>query len=149
MRESTTCLPPQEIERVLRQCGVQPTAQRIAIGRYVLCDADHPTAEQVKAWVDRNFPKISLATVYNTLNVFVSAGLLNELRLPDRDAVVFDSNVEPHHHFLDDETGSIYDLPLDSVDLEVSLGPPFLVHSATAVVRGTLQRPASAMESST
>ena len=144
-----SCLPPQEIERVLRECGVQPTAQRIAIGRYVLCDADHPTAEQVKAWVDLNFPKISLATVYNTLNVFVTAGLLKELRLPDRDAVVFDSNVLPHHHFLDDQTGAIYDLPLSSVHLEVSLGPQYSIHSATAVVRGTLQRLDSPEESST
>ncbi|MEB3283908.1 MAG: Fur family transcriptional regulator [Candidatus Sericytochromatia bacterium] len=132
-----TCLSPMEIERVLRGCGVQPTAQRIAIGRYVLCDADHPTAEQVKAWVDKNFPKISLATVYNTLKVFVSAGLLKELRLPDRDAIVFDSNMQPHHHFLDAKSGAVYDLPLESVQLTVALGREYCVHSATAVVIGT------------
>ena len=74
------CLSPGEIEERLKKAGVQPTAQRIAICRFVLCQADHPTADQVKAWADKNFPKMSLATVYNTLNLWVEAGLLQELR---------------------------------------------------------------------
>src|SRR5262249_26897232 len=70
-----SCLTPIEIENRLNEHGVQPTAQRIAICRYVLCEADHPTAEDVKKWADANFPKMSLATVYNTLGILVAAGL--------------------------------------------------------------------------
>lgn len=132
-----SCPPPEQIETVLRQAGIQPTAQRIAIARYVLCEADHPTAETVKTWVDQNFPKISLATIYNTLNAFVGAGLLRELRLPDREAVLFDNHVDPHHHFLDEATGEIHDLPADAVQVAWTLGTGFDVHDASVVLRGT------------
>lgn len=126
---------------MLRDAGIQPTAQRIAIGRYVLCEADHPTAEQVKAWVDLNFPKISLATIYNTLNAFVLAGLLHEVRLPDRDAVVFDNHLDPHHHFLDLATGEIVDLPPDSVRVDLALGGEYAVSGASVIVQGTRVAP--------
>lgn len=132
-----SCLTHDQIERVLREANIQPTAQRIAIGRYVLCDADHPTAEQVKDWCDRNFPKISLATVYNTLNAFVQRGLLSELRLPDRDAVVFDPVVAPHHHFLDVDTNEVFDLPDGAVQLDWKLHAGFNVTSAHVVLTGT------------
>jgi len=144
-----SCLSPAQIESVLRARGIQPTAQRIAIGRYVLCEADHPTAEHVKQWVDENFPKISLATVYNTLRAFVEAGLLREVRLPDRDAVVFDNLTSPHHHFLDEETGTVHDLPLDAVEVKVLVGPEFDVRTATVLVRGTRRAPEPATEPST
>ncbi|MEB3197757.1 MAG: Fur family transcriptional regulator [Candidatus Sericytochromatia bacterium] len=137
MPEKASCLSPQQIEAVLRERGVQPTAQRIVIGRYVLCEANHPTAEEVKAWVDQNFPKISLATVYNTLNAFVEAGLLKELRIPERGAVVFDSNTAHHHHFLDESSGEVHDLDPGLVHVAVDLGPEFQIHNATVFVRGT------------
>ena len=70
-KHKAVCLTPAEIEDRLSRSGVQPTAQRIAIAQYVLCEAEHPTADDVKAWTDLNFPKLSLATVYNTLNVLV------------------------------------------------------------------------------
>lgn len=137
MNAKPSCLAPDQIEGVLREAGIQPTAQRIAVGRYVLCEADHASAEQVKAWVDRNFPKISLATIYNTLNGFVRAGLLRELRLPDRDVVLFDNRVAPHHHFLDMATGELHDLPDEAVSLSWALGAGFDVTGATVVILGT------------
>jgi Fur family iron response transcriptional regulator len=137
----SSCLSPAEIEDVLRRAGIQPTAQRIAIGRYVLCEADHPTAEQVKHWVDQNFPKISLATIYNTLNAFVQAGLLHEVRLPDREAVLFDNNLDHHHHFLDLATGEILDLPPESVKVDIALGAGYDVSRASVVVQGTRSNP--------
>jgi Fe2+ or Zn2+ uptake regulation protein len=53
---------------------------------------------------------LSRATVYNTLNLFVEKGLLRELVLAEGKSV-FDPNVEAHHHFIDDRTGAIYDVP--------------------------------------
>jgi Fur family iron response transcriptional regulator len=131
-----SCLTPQEIEQALKQSGINPTAQRIAICRYVLCEADHPTAEEVKHWVDQNFPKLSLATVYNTLKILVEVGLLHEVRLPNSDSVRYDHNVEPHHHFLDDRTGELVDIPADQVKLEPKLGQQFQVDSVQLLLRG-------------
>lgn len=131
------CLSPQEIEQKLRGSGVNPTAQRLAICRYVLCEADHPTAEQVKDWADRNFPKISLATVYNTLNTLVAAGLLKEVRLPHSESVLYDDNTAPHYHFLDEKTGTLYDLSPDQVEVSPRLKKGFRVHEVEVLIRGT------------
>lgn len=94
----------------LQAHGIRPTAQRMAIAAYVLHTERHPSADEVWAEVRETLPMVSRATVYNTLNLFVDRGLLQALVLTEGQ-VVFDPNVERHHHFIDDDTGEIYDLP--------------------------------------
>ena len=53
----------------------------LAVAAYVLHTTEHPSAEKVWASVRKNFPMVSRATVYNTLNLFVEKGLLRELHL--------------------------------------------------------------------
>ena len=113
------CLAPREIEERLSTAGVRPTAQRIAIAQFVLCEANHPTADDVKHWTDMNFPKLSLATVYNTLSALVKAGLLREFRLPHSTKVIYDHNIESHHHFLDEKSGKLYDLSADEIEVKI------------------------------
>src|SRR3954454_25246036 len=83
----------EEIQQILHKAKVRPTAQRIAVCRFILCEADHPSAEDIKAWVDKKFPMMSLATVYNTLKVLVNAGLIREFRFPHSDRVIYDCNI--------------------------------------------------------
>jgi Fur family iron response transcriptional regulator len=137
-KTKTYCLSPQEIETKLRQAGVNPTAQRIAICRYVLCEADHPTAEQVKEWADRNFPKMSLATVYNTLGTLVEAGLLKELKFPHSEKAIYDDNVTPHYHFLDEKTGELIDLPPEMVEVNPRLKKSFKIKGMDVLLRGSI-----------
>lgn len=106
----------QSLPETLRSHGIQPSAQRLAVAGYVLDTQAHPSAEQVWARVRERFPMISRATVYNTLNLFVEKGILRQLALAEGN-VVFDPNVEPHHHFIDEVTGAIHDVPWDSVDV--------------------------------
>jgi Fur family iron response transcriptional regulator len=135
-------MTPAEIEQRLLERNVQPTAQRIAICRYVLCEADHPTADDVKRWTDKNFPKLSLATVYNTLGTLVRAGLLREFRFPHSEKVVYDSNVDDHYHFLDEETGKLFDLGREHVDVRAHAAAPegYRVDTIEVVVRGRRAR---------
>lgn len=137
MKSKAACIKPQEIETRLREHGIQPTAQRIAICRYVLCEADHPTAEDVKAWADRNLPKVSLATVYNTLNTLVEGGLLKELKLPHTGKVIYDDRTSEHHHFVDERTGKVYDVLPEEVSVKPRLGREFQVSSVELVLHGT------------
>lgn len=132
-------LTPQEIEQRLIDAGVQPTIQRIAICRYVLCEADHPTADEVKDWAEKNLDKISQATVYNTLGALVDAGLLRALRLSHSEKVIYDDNVEEHHHFLDESTGRVYDLPLEHIELKTKLPRKFKARGIEVVVRGKVE----------
>jgi len=95
---------------VLRRHGVNPTAQRLAVAEFVLASRSHPTADEVFEEVHRRSPKVSRATVYNTLNLFVERELLRTQVLREG-ALVFDPNVGRHHHFVDDDTGEIHDVP--------------------------------------
>jgi Fe2+ or Zn2+ uptake regulation protein len=98
----------------LRQHGIQPSAQRVAVAEYVLHTDEHPSADHVFGRVKRTFPMISRATVYNTLNLFVEKGLLRELVLSEG-CVVFDPKTDAHHHFIDEATGRIHDIPWQAV----------------------------------
>jgi Fe2+ or Zn2+ uptake regulation protein len=98
----------------LRAAGIRPSAHRLAVAEYVLATEEHPSAEQVLARVGEKFPALSRATVYNALNLFVAKGLLRQLVLSEGN-VVFDPNLERHHHFVDDATGRIEDIPWDRI----------------------------------
>jgi Fe2+ or Zn2+ uptake regulation protein len=98
----------------LKGAGIQPSAQRLAVAEYVLTTEAHPSADEVLAEVQSHFPMLSRATVYNTLNLFVEKGLLRQLVLAEG-RTVFDPRLEPHHHFIDDDSGRIEDVPWDSV----------------------------------
>jgi Fur family iron response transcriptional regulator len=120
----------------LRSHGIQPSAQRVAIARYVLATADHPSADQVWERVRGELPVVSRATVYNTLNLFVEKGLVRELVLAEG-RVVFDPMVERHHHFIDETTGRIHDVPWDALTVsDVDALAGFEVHEYQVVLRG-------------
>ena len=127
----------REIEAKLKAAGVNPTAQRIAICRYVICEADHPTAEEVKKWADAHFPKMSMATVYNTLGTLVKAGVITELKLPHSEPVIYDWNTELHYHFLDEKTGELIDIEPEDLDVRLRLKKNFKVKGMEVLVRGT------------
>ncbi len=98
----------------LKDAGIQPSAQRLAVAEYVLSTKEHPSADQVLERVQGLVPMLSRATVYNTLNLFVEKGLLRQLVLAEG-RVVFDPKLERHHHFIDEETGDIEDVPWEAV----------------------------------
>lgn len=130
----------RETLSALEEHGIQPSAQRVAVADYVLYTTDHPSADQVWAEVKRTFPMLSRATVYNTLNLFTEKGLLRELVLAEG-KVVFDPKLEPHHHFLDEETGEIVDVPWNALDVRrVHQLNGFDVHEYQVVMRGKKTR---------
>ena len=62
-------------------------------------------------------PDTSLATVYNTLGLFASKGLIREV-IVDPSKVFYDSNTKPHHHFFNVDTGLLRDFDSDAVQIE-------------------------------
>jgi Fe2+ or Zn2+ uptake regulation protein len=106
----------KQVVEALQEHGIQPSAQRVAVGEYVLFTDQHPSADQVWARVKKTFPLLSRATVYNTLNLFVEKGLLRQLVLAEG-KVVFDPNVNSHHHFIDEATGIIHDVPWHALEV--------------------------------
>lgn len=121
---------------VLRDKDIQPSAQRVAVADYVLYTEEHPSADLVWTRVRKRFPQISRATVYNTLHLFVEKGLLRELHLAE-DSVVFDPRTETHHHFIDEESGAIHDIPWDKVQVcNIESLRGFEINDYQVVMRG-------------
>lgn len=105
-----------DVSSQLREHDINPSAQRVAVGEYVLSTGDHPTADEVWKRVRERFPMVSRATVYNTLNLFVRQGLLRTFTLTGG-CVVFDPNTENHHHFIDEDSGTITDIPWGALEV--------------------------------
>jgi Fe2+ or Zn2+ uptake regulation protein len=128
-----------QIETTLRDRGIQPSAQRVAVADYVLRTAEHPSADLVWKRVRERFPWISRATVYNTLHLFVEKGLLQRLTIAE-DSIVFDPIVSAHHHFVDQETGTIHDVPWDRVQVcNIESLQDYEVEHYQVVMRGKLK----------
>src|SRR3954451_3445775 len=129
-----------DVAVVLEEHGIQPSAHRVAVGEYVLTTTDHPSADLVWARVRRRFPMISRATVYNTLNLFVEKKLLRELHIA-ADSVVFDPNMDRHHHLIDEDTGRILDIDWEGVELpKIDRYGSYEIHDYQVVMRGRRKR---------
>lgn len=93
--------------------------QRDAIKNFLMSRKDHPTAEIVYSNVIKEFPNISLGTVYRNLAFLVENG--EAVKVPCNDGSVhFDGNTMPHYHFQCTECGALIDLDGDFSKAEES-----------------------------
>ena len=96
------------IIKTFRNNGYRATPQRIAISRYILKNHEHPTAQKVYLDIRKTHPTVSLATIYNTINILKDTGLILELNLHQGETR-FDPTIEPHAHLLCLKCGNISD----------------------------------------
>lgn len=89
--------------------GLKVTPQRLAILRYLKENRVHPTAEKIYSEITREYPAISLTTVYKTLASFVEAGMIRELDI-DPHKMRFDICTEDHNHFHCRVCDNVYDV---------------------------------------
>lgn len=89
--------------------------QREAIKSFLMTRKDHPTADVVYENVRKEFPNISLGTVYRNLTLLSDMGELLRLRVGDG-MDHFDATTEPHYHFICHSCGRVIDLEIDSLD---------------------------------
>ena len=114
---------PHAIDR-LRAVGLRPTRQRLALARLLFESGDrHVTAELLHGEALTQAVRVSLATVYNTLHQFTTAGLLREVVVePGRS--YFDTNIDDHHHFFSESVGTLQDIPGEDVVVSGLPQPP-------------------------
>ena len=110
-----------EVEATLRAHRLQPTPQRIEVGMLLLEGPCHVSADQILQALRRSGSRISKATVYNTLQAFSRAGIIQEVAI-DPSRLVYDSTCTRHHHFLFEDTGELVDI--DPADVELLRLPP-------------------------
>ncbi len=120
---------PQEIQQKLisslREKGHKLTPQRLEIIKLLSQDRSHPGAMDVLEKVRQKAPKISMSTVYYTLDMLKKEGLIRELEFYDRDNR-YDVNVVDHVNLICRKCGKIEDfaeaLPLSYKMIEEQTG---------------------------
>lgn len=109
--------------------------QRELIFNTVLDNCIHPTAETVYGMLKKDYPNLSLGTVYRNLQVLSEMGFIKRLSFnnkPDR----YDGNTEPHYHGVCERCGEVVDMfvnymsNIDSI-AEKSTGLKVLSHNIT------------------
>ena len=114
-RATFTGCPWHDVKSMLRDVGLRPTRQRMALGWILFGKGDrHLTAEALYEEASRAKVPVSLATVYNTLHQFTEVGLLRQVPV-DGTKAYFDTNASSHHHFFIEGEDPLLDKPSSDV----------------------------------
>ena len=129
-----------ELRQAFRAVAVRPTVQRYAVLQHLARHGVHATAEEIFRAVNRQDPRASRATVYNSLKSLTRAGLVREV-ISDGKAARFDASLHPHHHFVCDRCGEVEDIAW--FELPAAGKPPLgtrQVRSFEVVFRGVCEK---------
>ena len=100
-----------ELEKRLREKGLRPTRQRMALADLLFSKGNrHIAAEELHEEAVKASVPVSLATVYNTLHQLTEAGLLRIIAV-EGSKTWFDTNTSDHHHFFLEGENEIVDIP--------------------------------------
>lgn len=102
-------LERSEVIALLQQHKISPTRQRIEIAEFLFQKPQHLSAEKILQGVTEEGSRVSRATVYNTMGLFTSKGVVREV-LIDRERVFYDSNTAVHQHIYNVDTGELTDV---------------------------------------
>ena len=123
----------------LRSSGLRSTKQRLMISKLLFGQKTtfHFTIEHLSELIEKNLnEKISLATIYNTVNAFKKKGFLKEIPL-EGNKTFFDTNTSSHHHFYDENTEKLIDINNKKISVSNIQGSPTgkAVKSVEVIVR--------------
>lgn len=106
-----------EIRGFFKAKRVPLTHQRLAVYEELAGRKDHPSAEALYDSLKKNYPSLSLATVYKTLQTLHEMGMVSRVPSPISQAR-YDACMDVHHHAVCDSCGRIadvFDASLDKV----------------------------------
>ena len=129
----------KELFDLLHKTGLRVTPQRIAICELLLTAKDHPTASEIYGQLKSLYPSMSLATVYNTLDILVQMGLINALCSVGDDMAHFDANLKPHINLACNQCHRITDFDSDQVgdlDFEIAEKSGYQINGSSILYFG-------------
>ena len=98
-----------EIRSLFKERGIPLTHQRLAVYEELASRRDQPSAAALYGSLKRQFPSLSLATVYKTLQTLHELGMAARVDSPTAQAR-YDAIVDVHHHAVCGRCGRIEDL---------------------------------------
>jgi Fur family iron response transcriptional regulator len=109
-------LERSSVVSMLQHFKISPTRQRVEIAEFLFQRPQHLSAEKILDGVTKAGNRVSRATVYNTMGLFASKGVVREV-LIDRERVFYDSNTKVHQHLYNVDTGELTDVYDAQVEL--------------------------------
>ena len=106
----------ETIIQKLRDTGHKITPQRLAIIKIIAKSTGHPSVEDIYDQIKKDFPTMSLATVYRNIVLIKSLGEVLELGFPDGSNRYDGNKPYPHPHVICIKCKKIVDPDLDSLD---------------------------------
>lgn len=100
-----------KLQTLFEENGLRNTSQRRDVYNYIINTSTHPTARQIFDQLKPDHPSLSLATVYNTLDLLVGAGLITALGEIGDNQVHFDGDTTAHINLACTECFKIVDIP--------------------------------------
>ena len=97
-----------EARNKLIEKGLRITPQRLAIFEAILKLYNHPTADDIAAFIKRDYPNVATGTVYKVLDSLVENGLIKKVKT-EKDVMRYDAILENHHHLYCAESDRIAD----------------------------------------
>lgn len=98
----------------LKQHEIKATPQRQIILAYLMSSTEHPSINMIHQYLKKQEHKVSLATVYNTLELLAKHDLVAEVALDSAGHVRYDYFDRPHYHLICLNCGKIEDVFDDS-----------------------------------
>ena len=122
---------------LLREKGLHVTHQRLAIFKTLLTSESHLTAEEIHQQIKKNFPMISLGTVYKNLEKLNEKGVIQRVR-PFSDAARYEIAAGPHHHIVCVKCQAIKDIhdPIAESGLSLPEGHGYQIYGHDVLVQG-------------
>jgi Fur family ferric uptake transcriptional regulator len=109
----------QHLQTLEAQCtarGMRMTEQRRIIAQTVEKADDHPDVEELYRRAVKVDPKISLSTVYRTINLFEEAGLITKHDFKDGRARIEPIPDEHHDHLIDIRSGKVIEFRNEEIE---------------------------------
>jgi len=130
---------------VLKNNNLKITPQRMAVIEALNNLKNHPTAEHIKMYIEKNHPNIAVGTIYKSLETFAEKGIIKKVKT-EKDVMRYDAILENHHHLYCEETEHIedyFDQELNSI-LEKYFNkkriPNFEIKEIKLQINGTFKR---------
>ena len=108
------------MSEILNKCiskGVKLTEQRTIIAKVMSESTDHPDVNELYLRVSKLDSKISIATVYRTVNLFEEAGIITKHDFKGGKARYEEVSEGHHDHLIDIKTGEIIEFVDEDIEL--------------------------------
>lgn len=99
---------------IYRELNVTPTKQRVDLAKLIFSKKQHFTAADLISVADKKNLNISMATIYNTLSLLETKGMLKTINI-ENDLKFYDTNLDNHHHLYNTTMSTLTDIDHDQV----------------------------------